>query len=105
MDIITFRACKGGVAANRSGQSSLLISRATSPAAESGIDLGSGRDTVSYEADPRHVEFVVADLKLTEAKGVVTLGTKEEGSTKADNMKSSVMRMPANSWQGPQGQS
>ena len=42
-------------------------------------------DGISYEADPRHAEIVVKELGLTEAKGVVTPGTKEEGTTKDNN--------------------
>ena len=37
---------------------------------------------ISYEADPRHAEIVIKELGLSDAKGVVTLGTKEEGTTK-----------------------
>jgi len=39
---------------------------------------------VEYEADPRHAEIVIKELGLTDAKGVVTPGTKDEGTTKAD---------------------
>ena len=37
---------------------------------------------MKYEADPRHVEIVVQQLKLEEAKPVATPGTKDEGITK-----------------------
>ena len=33
---------------------------------------------LSYEADPRHHEIILDDLKLANAKGVVTPGTKDE---------------------------
>lgn len=36
---------------------------------------------ITYEADPRHVEIVVEQLGLEEAKFVLTPGTKEEGRT------------------------
>ena len=41
-----------------------------------------GPNGISYEADPRHAEIVIKELGLTEAKGVFTPGTKEEGTTK-----------------------
>ena len=40
------------------------------------------KDGLEYEADPRHVEILVKDLKLEDAKSVVTPGTKEEGHLK-----------------------
>ena len=43
-----------------------------------------GSGGISYEADPRHAEIAVKELNLVDAKGVVTPGTKEEGTTKAD---------------------
>ena len=39
---------------------------------------------VVYEVDPRHVEIIVDQLKLKEAKAVATPGTKEEGTTTHD---------------------
>ena len=36
-----------------------------------------------YEADPRHVELIVNELKLKDAKGVCSPGTKDEGTTNA----------------------
>ena len=44
--------------------------------------LTCGPHGTSYEADPRHAEIVAKKLGLSGAKGVVTLGTKEEGTTK-----------------------
>ena len=35
-------------------------------------------DGIHYEADQRHAELVVAQLKLDEARSVITLGTREE---------------------------
>ena len=35
-----------------------------------------GSEGISYEADPRHAEIVISELKLSEAKGVVTPGTR-----------------------------
>ena len=40
---------------------------------------------ITYEADPRHVEIVVEQLGLQNAKPVVTPGTKEEGTTHEDS--------------------
>ena len=37
-----------------------------------------------YEADPRHVEFIIQQFQLEHAKGVSTPGTKEEGRTQGD---------------------
>ena len=39
---------------------------------------------LTYEADPRHVEIVVEQLKFSEAKTPATLGTNEEGTTQQD---------------------
>ena len=44
-----------------------------------------GNKGIIYEADPRHGEIVVEQLKLGEAKVVATPGTKEEGTTTKDN--------------------
>ena len=44
-----------------------------------------GGQGLTYEVDPRHVEIVVEQLKLSEAKTVTTLGTEEEGITQPDN--------------------
>ena len=41
----------------------------------------SGTRGLTYEADPRHVEIVVEQLKLVEANTVTTPGTREEGTT------------------------
>ena len=38
-----------------------------------------------YEVDPRHVEIVVNQLKLQDAKEVSTLGAREEGRTTIDH--------------------
>ena len=38
-----------------------------------------------YEADPRHAEIVVNQLRLQEAKGVTTPGTREEGRIGQDH--------------------
>ena len=35
-------------------------------------------DGISYEADPRHVEIIIKQLQLADAKTVTTLGTKED---------------------------
>ena len=39
---------------------------------------------IKYEADPRHVEIMVKDLKLEEANGSKLPGNKDEGNTKED---------------------
>ena len=39
---------------------------------------------IVFEADPRHTEIIVEQLKLKEAKPVSTPGTKDEGSTTED---------------------
>ena len=41
-------------------------------------------DGISYEVDPRHVEIIIKQLQLADAKTVMTLGTKEEGKTAED---------------------
>ena len=41
----------------------------------------SGNEGISYEADPRHTEIIIEQLKLQDAKPVSTPGTKEEGRT------------------------
>ena len=38
----------------------------------------------TFEAAPRHTEFIIKQLKLNYAKAVCTLGTKEEGNTIQD---------------------
>lgn len=40
---------------------------------------------MSYEADPWHAEIDIGALGLKDAKGVVTPGAKEEGTTKDDH--------------------
>ena len=40
------------------------------------------KEGIHYEADPRHAEIVCEQLGLKDAKGVVTPGTKDEGTTK-----------------------
>ena len=40
---------------------------------------------ISYEVDPRHIEIILKQLQLTEAKIVTTPGTKEEGRTSEDH--------------------
>ena len=37
-----------------------------------------------FEADPRHAEIIIEQMKLKEAKVVSTLGTKDEGRTSSD---------------------
>lgn len=49
------------------------------------ISSWNGHKGITYEADPRHVEFVIDHLKLQDAKFVCTPGTKEEGRTQEDN--------------------
>ena len=39
---------------------------------------------IEYEADPRHVELILKELHLKDAKGVCSPGTKEDGTTKPD---------------------
>ena len=39
---------------------------------------------ISYEADPRHVEILLSQLRLEDARAVATPGTKEEGRTQED---------------------
>ena len=40
---------------------------------------------LNYEADPRHVEIVLEQLKMEDAKAVTTPGTRDEGRTTMDN--------------------
>ena len=40
---------------------------------------------LSYEADPRHMEILLKQLKMIDAKPVTTPGTKEEGGTSEDH--------------------
>ena len=40
---------------------------------------------ITYEADPRHIEIILQQLKMADAKAVTTLGTREEGRTSADH--------------------
>ena len=40
---------------------------------------------LNYEADPRHVEIVLEQLKMEDAKAVTTPGTREEGRTTEAN--------------------
>ena len=49
-----------------------------------GIVQWDGTQGVIYEADPRHAELVIDQLQLGHAKSVVTLGTREEGTTQED---------------------
>ena len=49
------------------------------------IATWNGSKGLTYEADPRHVEIKVEQLRLSEAKPVATLGTKEEGTTQQDS--------------------
>ena len=44
-----------------------------------------GNRGITYEADPRHVEIMVEQLKLKEAKPVVTPGTRDEGNNQEDS--------------------
>ena len=44
-----------------------------------------GQKGIAYEADPRHVELVVDQLKLRDANLVSTPGTRDEGRIKEDN--------------------
>ena len=39
---------------------------------------------ISYEVDPRHVQLMIKELRLTDGKDVVTPGTHEEGKTSED---------------------
>ena len=39
---------------------------------------------ITFEADPRHAEIIIKQLKLEDAKAVSTLGSKEEGTTTTD---------------------
>ena len=39
---------------------------------------------IAFEVDPRHVEIIINQLKLQDAKTVCTLGTKDEGNTIQD---------------------
>ena len=50
-----------------------------------GIVTWNGSKGLTYEADPRHVEIVVEQLRLNEAKPVATPGTREEGTTQQDS--------------------
>ena len=43
-----------------------------------------GNGGITYEADPRHVEIIVEQLQLKDAKAVSTPGTKDEGNTQED---------------------
>ena len=44
-----------------------------------------GNKGITYEADPRHVELIVEQLKLGDAKIVTTPGTKDEGNNQEDS--------------------
>ena len=39
---------------------------------------------ITLEADPRHAEIIINQLKLNEARPVCTPGTKDEGTTATD---------------------
>ena len=43
-----------------------------------------GNRGIVYEADPRHVEIIVEQLELQDAKTVSAFGTKDEGKTQDD---------------------
>ena len=43
------------------------------------------KEGLEYEADPRHVEIMLAQLELADAKEVVTPGAKEEGRTRQEH--------------------
>ena len=43
-----------------------------------------GSKGITHEADPRHVEIMVEQLKLKDARPVNTPGTKDEGKTQED---------------------
>ena len=45
-----------------------------------------GQAGITYEADPRHVELIIEQLGLQEAKGVLTPGMREEGRTKEEHI-------------------
>ena len=45
----------------------------------------SDEEGLTYEADPRHVEIRLKQLKMEDAKPVTTPGTKEEGRTSEDS--------------------
>ena len=49
-----------------------------------GIVAWNGGKGLTYEADPRHVEIVVEQYQLSEAKTVTTLVAREEGATQSD---------------------
>ena len=42
------------------------------------------KDGIKYDADPRHVEIILKQLHLEDAKPVTTPGTKEEGRNSED---------------------
>lgn len=44
-----------------------------------------GKHGIGYEADARHVEVILEDLKFNECTIVGTLGTNTEGRTKEDS--------------------
>ena len=44
-----------------------------------------GSEGIKYEADPRHIEITVEQLKLKDAKPVSSPGIKEEGRTQPDS--------------------
>lgn len=44
-----------------------------------------GNRGITYEADPRHVEIMVEQLKFGDAKIVTTPGTRDEGKNQEDN--------------------
>lgn len=46
----------------------------------------------SYETDPRHVEIIVNQLELNEAKLVITPGAKEEVKTSEDHETSPMIK-------------
>ena len=43
-----------------------------------------GHRGIIYEADPRHVEIIINQLGLKDAKPIITPGTKEAGRTQAN---------------------
>ena len=45
----------------------------------------SDNDGLAYEADPRHIEIILKQLDVIEAKVVTSLGTRDEGRTSEDS--------------------
>ena len=59
------------------------------------------KDGISYDAGPRHVEIVISELGLKDAKGVVTQGAKGESTTNDNHDDNLTGILPTNAKQLP----